>query len=259
MQSKGSTGPAIVATEQIEIVAKEIHLFGESSRLSLTKEAELTSDKKTVVHGAGAGLGLAGGATLAGGKVIVAGKGATLVLDAEAKLDGAMVKLNCGGEGGGVSVADRDPKLLDTPRDVKTKKLNVRILDAERRPMGDKRYLLTVDGKPYEKRTSESGDIDVEIPEEAEVGELTVWRDDSPSGSRLHWKVDIEPALPPPNRPAGARARLAHLGYYEGPPVEVIDKRLEDAIKRFQADHGVRVDGKLGPETAYLICKLHGH
>jgi len=100
MQSKGATGPAFVATEQIAIVAKEIHLFGESSRLSLTKEAELT------------------------------------------------------GEGGGVSVADRDPKLQGTPREVKTIKLNVRILDAQRRPMRNKRYLLTVDGKPYEKSVS---------------------------------------------------------------------------------------------------------
>jgi len=138
MQSKGSTGPSLIATDQIEIAAKEIHLFGEDSRLSLTKEAELTSGKKTVVMGGGAGLGLAGGATLAGGKVIVAGKGATLVLDAEAKLDGAMVKLNCGGEGGGVSVKDRDPKKLDTPRDVVMKKIMIRALDSDRRPMPGK-------------------------------------------------------------------------------------------------------------------------
>jgi hypothetical protein len=209
--------------------------------------------------GGGAGLGLAGGATLAGGKVIVAGSVGTLVLDAEAKLDGTMVKLNCGGEKGGVSAEDRDPKRLDTPRDVVMKKLHVRILDAQRLPMRNKKYMLTVEGTPYEGTTSATGDIDVEVPAHVEVGKLTVWKDDPRVGERLRWNVDIEPKLPNPSRPAGACARLSNLGYYVGPRVKVIDARLEDAIKRFQFDHGLLVDGKLGPQTAYVITTVHGH
>jgi type VI secretion system secreted protein VgrG len=260
MQSRGGAGPAVVATDQIEIVAKEIHLFGESSRLSLTKEAELTSDKKAVVHGAGAGLGLAGGATLAGGKIIVAGKGATLVLDAEAKLDGALVKLNCGGEGGGVSVEDRDPKLLDTPRDQKTKKLSVRILGVDRRPMLNKKYLLTVEGASYGdgKTTGSEGEIEHDVPEHASVGQLTVWVGAYPDGERLQWKVDIEPKLPEPDTVPGARIRLSNLGYYQGPPVEEIDERLGDAIRRFQTDVNLPITGRLDPVTALRILEIHG-
>jgi len=259
MQSKGSTGPSIVATDQLEISAKEIHLYGESARLSLTKEAELTSDKKTVVHGAGAGLGLAGGATLAGGKVIVAGKGATLVLDAEAKLDGAMVKLNCGGEGGGVSVADRNPRLLDTPRDVKTKKLKLRALDAECRPLPKKKYILSVEGTPIEGITGPDGRFELDVPEEARVGQLTVWVDEHPEGERIKWAVDIDEVLPPANRPAGARIRLANLAYYQGPPVEEIDERLEASIRWFQKTRNLAVTGKLDPVTVYELTKVHGH
>jgi len=256
MQSKGSTGPSLIATDQIEIAASEIHLFGEDSRLSLTKEAELTSGKKTVVMGGGAGLGLAGGATLAGGKVIVAGKGATLVLDAEAKLDGAMVKLNCGGEGGGVSAEDRDPKKLDTPRDVVMKHVNVRVYDESLVPMRERPYALTVLGRVISGVTSATGDVDAEVPEEAQVGQLTVW-EEYPEGERLQWKVNFEPPLPPPHRPPGARIRLANLGYYQGPPVEEMDDRLRQAVQRFQQDVELPPTGELEPLTVYRLLVVH--
>ena len=43
-----------------------------------------------------------------------------------------------------------------------------------------------------------------------------------------------------PTRAALAgRIRLSNLAYYQGPPVEVIDERLEAAIKQFQVDQRV--------------------
>lgn len=51
-------------------------------------------------------LSLAGAASLSGGSVTAsAGEGASLVLDAEAKLDGALVKLNCGASSAGATLS----------------------------------------------------------------------------------------------------------------------------------------------------------
>ena len=62
-------------------------------------------------------LVLDGGAALAGGKVMASsGLGATLVLDADAKLDGALVKLNCGGEAGGGAKPFSDDERRGTVR-----------------------------------------------------------------------------------------------------------------------------------------------
>ena len=169
-----------------------------------------------------------------------------------------MVKLNCGGEGGGVSVADRDPKLLDTPRDVQTKKIKVRALDSRRLPMPGKHYRLTVEGKPFEGLTGPDGLIEHDVPEDATVGQLTVWIDAYPDGPRLRWTVKIEPKLPEPNTVPGGRIRLSNLAYYQGPPIVYVDRRLKAAIEQFQVDQGLLVTGRLDPATTLRLVEVHG-
>ncbi len=258
LASMQSSGPQIVATDEIEIAAKSVHVFGETSRLSLTKGAVLTGET-TLLTGGGAGLGLAGSATLSGGKVVVDGKGATLVLDGEAKLDGSLVKLNCGGEGGGVSIEERDPKRLVTPKEAKRKPLQLRVLDGYREPMRAKPYVLTVASERFEGTTGDDGVLAVEVLEEASQGKLDVWPEgDFPTGPRLHWSIDIE-VLPPANLPLGASIRLSNLAYYRGAPVETIDEELELAIGRFQVDRRLPVTRKLDPLTVLTLMKLHGH
>lgn len=257
LASMQSSGPSIVASGDIEIAAKEVHIFGEEARLSLTRDATLTGEK-TIVVGGGAGLGLAGSATLAGGKVIVATKGSSLVLDADAKLDGANVKLNCGGAGGGVSAEDRDPKQLITPKESPKKPLNLRVLDSAMEPIKGKRYVLTVEGQRFEDVTGGDGELTAEVPEAAAVGQLTVWPEAYPEGPTLRWKVVIHD-LPKPNTPAGARVRLTNLAYYVGPPVETIDERLEQSIKQFQSDNELPVTGTLDAMTVVTLMEVHGH
>jgi len=258
-------GPLVLAKDQLDISAKEVHIFGETSRLSLTKTAELKAPS-TLVTGGGAGLGLAGSATLAGGKVVVAGKGATLVLDDEAKLDGAFVKLNCGGAGGGVAATDRDPRKLVTPQDRRRKGFQLRVLDHQEQPLALKRFDLTVEGELFEGRTDDSGQLlaedgstELQVAEEAQLGRLRIWEDEGPTGAKLTWGVHIAP-LPEPNTVPGARIRLTNMAYYLGPPVDEMTDRLRAAVAAFQRDrHVVPVTGELDGETVLALIEAYGH
>jgi len=124
--------------------------------------------------------------------------------------------------------------------------------------MPKKHYVLIVQGERFEDETSESAEIDVEVADEATTGKLTVWSDAFPEGPRIRWSVAIE-QLPPAEEPPGARVRLSNLGYYQGPPVEVVDERLADTIGRFQADRRLRITRRLDAETVVTLVRIHGH
>ncbi|MCC6557528.1 MAG: type VI secretion system tip protein VgrG [Polyangiaceae bacterium] len=252
------TGPAMTLTDEIEIAAKVINLYGEDSMLSLRKDARLKG-AQAVVHGGGAGLGLAGAATLAGSVVkLSAEAGATALLDANANMDGALVKLNCGGSGGSVPAPGGRPRPSSETRERPTKPLRIRLLDPYLSPYRSKRYILVVAGEQFEDVTDGEGNLSAEVPAHAELGSLTLWVGEFPTGERVHWKVRIED-LPPPNTPSGARVRLTNLGYYLGPPVESLDDDLRAAIRQFQIDHGLRPDGLLGELTVAALIRRHGH
>jgi len=251
-------GPALTLTDEIEIAAKVINLYGEDSMLSLRKDATLKG-AQAVVHGGGAGLGLAGTATLAGSVVkLSAEAGASALLDANANMDGALVKLNCGGSGGWIGAPGGRPRPSAEANERPTKPLKIRLLDAHMNPYRSKKYILVVAGERFEDVTDEEGNLSAEVPAHAELGSLTLWVGEFPTGQRVHWKVRIE-ALPPPNTPSGARVRLTNLGYYLGPPVESLDDELRAAIRQFQVDHGLQPDGELDEPTVATLTHRHGH
>ncbi len=48
---------------------------------------------------------------------------------------------------------------------------------------------------------------------------------------------------------AEVRARLAHLGYIDESPSDVFDDELDHAVRTFQQERGLTVDGIVGPDT----------
>jgi len=105
--------------------------------------------------GGGASLSLAGNAGLAGGEVMAASKGAQLKLDADAHLDGAEVKLNCGpGAPPGARAGISEEKGT----------LTFHVVDATAMTEGRKYTMKIVgpDGEPFERDVDPEGKVTVE-------------------------------------------------------------------------------------------------
>jgi general secretion pathway protein A len=52
--------------------------------------------------------------------------------------------------------------------------------------------------------------------------------------------------------------RLNELGYLQSPPSGVFDEATAQAVRRFQRDHSLQVDGTAGPETKIVLYHLVG-
>ncbi len=64
--------------------------------------------------------------------------------------------------------------------------------------------------------------------------------------------------LEPADTQAGARQRLTNLGYAAGDSADPKDRIFRSAVEEFQCDHGLQVDGKVGPGTRAALVKRHG-
>jgi phage baseplate assembly protein gpV len=95
-----------VGGSSITLEAGRILIESEEIQLQAKKRISLAQGEESVASS----LVLSGSASLAGGEVIASsGSGAVLHLDADAKLDGALVKLNCGpGKGAGAELVARN-------------------------------------------------------------------------------------------------------------------------------------------------------
>lgn len=116
-QISSRAGMTLSSSEQLTLRVGSSSITLAPDRILIESDEVLVQAKKKVSLAQGdeavaASLLLAGSASLGGGEVVAAsGAGATLHLDADAKLDGALVKLNCGaGKGAGSALIKGDDK-----------------------------------------------------------------------------------------------------------------------------------------------------
>ena len=57
---------------------------------------------------------------------------------------------------------------------------------------------------------------------------------------------------------SGQKARLKNLGYFPGKADDKNDPAFVTAVERFQAEHGLTVDGICGPKTQGKLKDVHG-
>jgi hypothetical protein len=67
------------------------------------------------------------------------------------------------------------------------------------------------------------------------------------------------PKIPPVEYLTGVKFRLNHLGYSAGPPVHVNDARCQAAVRAFQRDYRLEVDGIPGPRTQAKLREVCGY
>jgi N-acetylmuramoyl-L-alanine amidase len=132
--------------------------------------------------------------------------------------------------------------------------LRFTVLDTDMVPMPSADYTLSFTGGERKGKTDERGTLEESLPIDTAEVTLRVGSDE--------WKLAVgrlNPIDPDTNDKglAGAKARLRNLGYF----ITNVDGEFSDdfraALRRFQADHGLRSDGEMTDETREMLLAVH--
>jgi hypothetical protein len=143
--------------------------------------------------------------------------------------------------------------------------LRLRVLNEDFSALKDSPYSLSIDGvdKPFEGKTDGQGQIEVEVPPDAQEGTLTVSippatpkKDGAVQGnSGMTWAIrigslnPIREEAPDTNCISGVQQRLLNLAFPVSEVNGVHDDTTKDAIKAFQAAYGIKETGDPEPGT----------
>jgi Putative peptidoglycan binding domain len=161
-------------------------------------------------------------------------------------------------------IPDRDPGGVDRQTDqrhtfvLSTKRtyVNVRVQDALKQPIKNAPYKLVLEGLELEGTTDGDGWVKSVIPAQATFGTLMVWPDPADRTEMSLWRVNLG-HLDPLESVSGIKGRLNNLGYSCGELSDRQDALYDDAVRRFQKDHGLVVDGIVGPKTRERLRNEH--
>jgi N-acetylmuramoyl-L-alanine amidase len=136
--------------------------------------------------------------------------------------------------------------------------LNVRIQDLEQKPIANAAYKLKLDGTDQEFTGTTDGDgwINAVIPAVAETGTLSIQPDLADPDLTIQWSVQLG-HLDPLETVSGIKGRLNNLGYACGDINQTQDDRYEAAVREYQQDRGLVVDGIVGPKTRGQLNQEH--
>ncbi len=129
-------------------------------------------------------------------------------------------------------------------------KLRIQMLDGNMNPIPEADYSLTAGDDSFSGKTDNEGWIKHDISVEADSGSLDF-------GGRTI-ELDIG-HLAPLDKIEGIQARLQNLGY----TVQAVDgddstDEYKDAVKAFQGDQQLTVDGIVGPNTRGKLKNVYG-
>jgi N-acetylmuramoyl-L-alanine amidase len=164
-----------------------------------------------------------------------------------------------------VYIPDPELKTSDHPTDAKHKfvirtdptYLNLCIQDESNDPYKLVKYRLELTHDlHFEGTTDDHGWIKQKIPPWAEIGTLTIWPDSSDDDFSLSWEVKLG-HLDPLETISGVKGRLNNLGYDCGEVNSVKDEQYLAAVRQFQSDNDLKVDGIVGPHTREALHREH--
>lgn len=129
------------------------------------------------------------------------------------------------------------------------------VLERNGVPRANVAYTFEVAGTKREGVTGADGLVQQFIPSDAESAELR-----TADGDWLHFHFA---RLLPVTEPEGVRARLANLGFSaperrEDDPEEEVEARTARALRRFQRQHGLTVNGTADDATRAKLVAVHG-
>lgn len=121
-------------------------------------------------------------------------------------------------------------------------------------PIADAPYVLKLDGKFIEGRSDSEGLVEFPIPLDASEATITFHKgaDDEISFDLGLGKMDsIDTVI-------GARKRLCNMGFRCAPEGDELDGEMQDALRRFQAEHELETSGEIDEQTKGQLVDAHG-
>jgi hypothetical protein len=131
----------------------------------------------------------------------------------------------------------------------KGRSLVLRVQTKKQRTLASLPYKLYVGEKIIDGETDPEGMLRESVPFGAKKARLDI--------AGISLKLELA-GLNPPHTVSGIQGRLANLGYYVGPIDGVIGPASKQAIRKFQQDNGLKVDGIAGPKTRDELVRQHG-
>jgi hypothetical protein len=134
--------------------------------------------------------------------------------------------------------------------------VNVRIQDLSDQAVSGARYVLTLEDLEVHGKTDKDGWIKRPIPPASELGTLRVWPNPADHETFFQWEIRLG-HLDPLETTSGVKGRLNNLGYDCGDIDSTEDDQYDQAVRQFQQDHDLKVDGIVGPKTRHMLKKEH--
>ena len=131
-------------------------------------------------------------------------------------------------------------------------KLCLVLKDEDDKPRANMNYTLEIDGQLFSGTTDGGGKLEHSIPPNAKKGRLII-----EEGGSEEYSLDLG-SIDPVAEITGVQARLSNLGYYFGPIDGKMNPETIEAIKYFQTEHGLIVNGEADPATRDKLLKEHG-
>jgi peptidoglycan hydrolase-like protein with peptidoglycan-binding domain len=129
--------------------------------------------------------------------------------------------------------------------------LRLQVRDENDKPLAHRSYTLEIDGAAREGTTDGEGRIEEPLPPAARHGRLTL----------ADWPTVYELELghmAPWDSVEGARMRLGNLGFECGGPGGEADEQTAAAVRRFQGEYDLTVNGELNDATKKKLKDVHG-
>jgi hypothetical protein len=118
-------------------------------------------------------------------------------------------------------------------------------------------YKLTFDTGPVVKdKTDTEGWIKQPIPPATKSGSLQVWPNPQDEHTVITWRLNLG-CLDPIETVSGIKGRLNNLGYDVGRVDNQQDDAYFAAVRQFQQDNDLDVDGIVGPITRGKLTEEH--
>jgi N-acetylmuramoyl-L-alanine amidase len=162
-------------------------------------------------------------------------------------------------------IPDRDPReencAVDKRHLFKTKgpELRLRLVleDSYEKPVANAECLLAMDGDSRKITTDDDGKIDEPLRPGTTHATLIIQDAKQTHLNSIEIPIKIG-HLDPIEELSGQKGRLQNLGYFPGKGDDEDDPAFITAVERFQAEHGLTVDGICGPKTQGKLQDIHG-